>query len=119
MENEILLKLANELGTTAEYLWGVLLSQAKIYAFTSSVEIICTFIFGFILYGIHKRFIKNTDNNDSIYEEYDIAAPIFMGIVSVVYVIVLMVAFFTISDVVTAIVNPEYWALKQLLNHIN
>ena len=102
--------LAVKLGTTAEYLWGVLLTQSTVFAYTTAFEILTTILFGVILYRVHKHFIKK-----EIYNEYEEGAVIPMLIAGIVWGFLLLVAFFAIGDVFSAIVNPEYWALKQIL----
>ena len=111
-------QLAERLGTTAEYLWAVMLSQAQVYAITTSIEIIAIIIMGVVLVHYHMKFAKEKDGI-SLYEEYDLGLPILMGVLAIFWFLLAVVGFFCISNIVTAIVNPEYWALDKLLDTIN
>lgn len=110
-------QLAERLGTTAEYLWTVLLSQAQVYAITTSIEIIGAIIIGVILIHYHKKFSQEKDGN-SLYKEYDLGLPIIMGVFTIFWLAIAIAGFFCISNIITAIVNPEYWALDKLMDTI-
>lgn len=101
-------KLAEKLGTTAEHLWGVLVQQAYIDSVTKLTGIIFSFI---ILCAILALFPK-LKRMDFI-EEGDFYH----------YVVLILFAFVLIcyasseaSIIIAGFVNPEYWALKQVLS---
>jgi len=51
-------QLAQKLGTTSEYLWGVLLKQASISATVTLLKTIAILLFGWFLWKTHKRLLK-------------------------------------------------------------
>ena len=111
---QLLEKLATELGTTAEYLWAVLIAQAPISAMVSTIHIIIVILTGIFLFQLHRHFIKK----EVYYETEELAVfPMLLG--SILWGIYALVAIFSISNIITGFLNPEYWALKQILNLIN
>jgi hypothetical protein len=94
--------LAIKLGTTSEYLWGVLLKQARVEAIFSGLIAILSLVsvFAFAL----TLFLKRDDWDGPI-----LAICFMLSFLSVLFFI-LSVAFF-----VPAFFNPEYWALQQIL----
>lgn len=116
---ELLQKLAEKLGTTVEYLWQVLLKQAQIDAFTTLFQFALIALFGITLYRLHKKFLKPISDDrysDNLYSKYDegIICPMFIG--AIVFAILAICAFFSITDMVNGFLNPEYWALQRILS---
>jgi len=109
-------QLAQKLGTTSEYLWGVLLKQAPIDATINLIQIIIVLLFGWILYKIYKKIIKNTDSTNSYYSKYEEATSVPMAMGLLVFAILLIYAFSCIGDVINGYFNPEYWALDRIIN---
>lgn len=112
-------KLAAKLGTTAEYLWGVLIKQAAVNALNNVIFIVFVILFGFILFRLHKKFLKEDKNNDSIYDEFEGAAIIPMVLGCVAFLVMFFCGIACIGDTITSLVNPEYWALQQILTQVN
>ena len=116
---ELLQKLAEKLGTTVEYLWQVLLKQAQIDAFTTLFQFFLIALFGVVLFRLHKKFLKPLSDDrysDNLYSKYDeaIVWPMIIGLI--VFVILSICAFFSITDMVNGFLNPEYWALQRVLS---
>lgn len=114
-------KLAAKLGTTTEYLWRVLIKQAPISACIDVVFILGWIIFCFALYRIHRHLMaelpepKQTYGRENLYaiHEGSVAFPMIIGaFVAAVWGIVSAIS---ISSIITALTNPEYWALQQIL----
>ena len=103
-------QIAAKLGTTSEYLWGVLLKQAPIYAFTTTLEIIAMGI-GIYLYA--KHFNKFQEWFDD-----EIACGMVVGLTTVVVVVIGFVAIASVPHVITALLNPEYFAFSKILGAI-
>lgn len=108
--------LAREMGTTVEYLWGVLAKQAFVMGSTNiGILLILAIIAPF-----WSRFAKHvygltTCDEDSW--DNDIMIPIY--IISGAYVIVTIITtIILIPEIVTCFVNPEYWALNKILRFI-
>jgi hypothetical protein len=109
-------KLAAKLGITAQYLWGVLLKQAPVYATTNLIEYAVT-IFAFFLL-IRYRKAVNKVLREALEGDLDILGVllcIVFVISAVGWIISCLVSF---DSTITAIVNPEYWALDRLLTAI-
>ena len=98
---EILIReLAEKLGIATEHLWGVLIRQAPI---DGGVSAILLFLFGCIGYFLFKFCYKESD------EEYWIMFAAY----AIAYSFYMLVS---IHSIFAAFLNPEYWALQQLLN---
>jgi hypothetical protein len=116
---QALTALANKLGTTAEYLWGVLLKQAPL---TGAINMLLTaaWVIGAVMWC---RFVvrkttkpKATEEDRYPHADWD-SEPAFFAWVAAV--LVALIAGLTVSSslatTVAALVNPEYWALRQIL----
>lgn len=109
-------QLAAKLGTTSEYLWQILVNQA----FISGIVVICYFVIvliaGFILLKAHKHF-SNRENEFS-YHEKDEALIVPMVIGTLMWGICFFIVSFSMENAIYGIVNPEYWALHHILEHL-
>jgi hypothetical protein len=111
--------LAQKLGTTAEHLWGVLLRQAPIsgaidLAFMAALVVACIVWWRAVISKTTER--KRTD--DDRYPRAEWAEEgAFFAIASAVMLtlltLILCAEGFTMA--VAAFVNPEYWALRQII----
>lgn len=105
---QLLTQLAEKLGTTAEHLWGVLIVQARIEVF---VDLFYVGLVGagiYVMLKLHRRYWSNAD--DSI--------PVFVfgwAILAIVSAIVLL----EMAEIPGLLLNPEYWALKQILASVH
>jgi hypothetical protein len=103
--------LANKLGTTAEYLWGVLVKQAPIsgaldLAVLAAWSAACVWVVRFV----HGK----TSGKDPAWD--DEVGRVFAWVgVGLVCWLTMLIGGLSFSGSVTAIVNPEYWALRQIL----
>ena len=109
----LLEKLASKLGTSAEYLWTVLLKQAPISAFLDMVEyliiaVVCIISCKLSIFT-HKKISKG---------DWDDEAYIPLGVVVIVAIMLAAVAFFSFQGTVTKLINPEYWALKEVIKSV-
>lgn len=117
---QALTTLAEKLGTTAEYLWSVLLKQAPISAATDLV-VIAALVFGVVMWAkfVQRKTAKPevTENDRYPRAEWGSNEGIFFAWVSVFVsaLIIAVIAGVCFSSIVAAIFNPEYWALKQIL----
>ena len=115
MENttELVKQLSNQLGTTTEYLWSILINQAPIDATISLIQILIIVLIGFFLLKAH-NYLSN-DTKELSYDNNDIIG-IFMTSAVIIYAILLIGAICMISDVINGYFNPEYWSLNRILN---
>ena len=119
-KTELLIReLAEKLGTTGEHLWGVLVQQAAISAVTDLLvligwAVILLFSFRFIL----RKTTTPAKTEDNMYphpewrDENAIAAWLIWGFATVA---VIIIAGASLSTIIGAILNPEFWALKQII----
>ena len=112
---KLLEQLAQKLGTTVEYLWGILIQQAQVDAFVNLGYLIILIIAWIIGVKLHFYLSKN--------EKYEkdntgLAWAAIMIIFAMILIPVSIVMFFFLGNIVTGLINPEYWALKQVLNLI-
>lgn len=111
-------QLAIKLGTTADYLWSVLLKQAPISALTDLIYFILFSIGGIILFKVHKSFSKpGEDTWENKYDENE-ELGFAMCLIAFVWTILFIVAFFSLGNVINGFFNPEYWALNQVISNL-
>ncbi len=108
-KTEVLLReLAEKFGTTTEYLWEILVRQAPIsgtIGIISHIAIVCALLFFFFF--LPRSGIKETD--ECLYALLWVAGACAAIIFSVGILC-------DLPSHIIAIVNPEYWALKQILS---
>jgi hypothetical protein len=109
----LLEKLAKQLGTTVEYLWGVLVRQAMISACIDILQYIMLGVATYFFVILTKKFYKISE--DANWDEFWIVLPALIGIA---LLIIWVVAFFAIQNTITGFINPEYWALRKVLEII-
>ena len=110
---KLLEQLAQKLGTTTEYLWAILIKQAPIDSAVTLFQFLIIALYGYILFRLNKWFFLK-----KIYERYEefVGIPMLFGLI--VFLILAICAFFSISDVFYGFLNPEYWALKKVFSLI-
>ena len=107
---ELLNRLAEKFGTTVEHLWGVLIKQAPISAVS---EMVMTLIFAIVwMWTIRFVHIKTTASEEP-WDEME--TTLAWGMVVSFGLILMINIYCTVTSSLTAFLNPEYWALKQLL----
>ena len=111
-------QLAEKLGTTTEYLWGILIRQAPMSAFIDLVYCVLVLFMGYGLFKVHKWLLKATEDYDSLYEQFKEGAVLPMVIASLVWCILFMGCFFSIANIINGFFNPEYWALNKVLRSL-
>ncbi len=113
MSNEIvkvLDLLAERFGTTVEYLWQVMITQAYISAIYNLVGLLISI--GFLFFVIKKTpnwIRKANDNYDVMYTLTLVFSWMFVMVTILYYTIE------GIAIIITGIFNPEYLALQKIL----
>lgn len=115
---KLLQELAAKMGTTTEYLWAVLLKQAHISAITSLFQYAIIALAGILLYKLHIKFSMKDKNGTSLYYRKETALEMPMVLCAVALGLISIFSFMTIGDVVNGLVNPEYWALDQIISKL-
>lgn len=121
--------LANKLGTTADKLWHVLLTQAHIVAITDGIIALLTLLATVfwtcvVAKKTKKVTIKEESSHRSHFYTYEKAEwgddGAMFAWISVVAAWILALVFIvtTVYTVVTVTTNPDYWALKQILDSV-
>jgi ABC-type Fe3+ transport system permease subunit len=113
-----LTELANKLGTSVQYLWKVLVSQAKTNAITDILMWVVLLLSGFVLYFLHKRFSKTNEEDRYSSSHYDNNEPTqwIMAILGICWLVLLIACFVLVPDLVSSLFNPQYWALKEIVH---
>ena len=114
---KLLEQLASKLGTTSQYLWGVLLKQAPIEATIDLIQTAIIVLIGWILWKVHKKLMDDTSKIS--YSEHQEAVGIPMILLSIVVLVFFICAFCCSAEIVYGYFNPEYWALHKVLELMN
>lgn len=131
----VLESLASQLGTTIEFLWGVLLKQAVVsgvmnvvWALVFFVIFITTLIYfikAFVPYNIYQgegadRRLHREFSSKWKYWEYKYDGGVIGVAALLIITIIVSFSIFmgTLDLAVTAFVNPEYWALQKVLEQL-
>lgn len=107
---DLIEKLSAQLGQTAEATWQILLTQAKIAAVTNFIAggIFILLAITSIVLGCTIQRTWERDDNDK--------AGVAIGILFTLAFLGFSLAF--ILPAITAIINPQFWALHKLLEMI-
>ena len=107
--------LTAKMGVTSEYLWETLVGQAFIEAMTSVVFVP---IYVILVWFLFSRYIKipvksSRGGVEAVDDEFIGAiGRIFPGVLCLV---LMVAALIRLEAMPTQLLNPEYWALKELL----
>lgn len=130
----VLEKLAKEFNTTTDYLWEIMVRQAMVVFVTDLVLyvlgiIIC--IIGIkITFVLYKRAISilkkkkegkikekwEFAGDDILDSSYGIAFLVSLTITLFVSLFTIIVILYSLTNTMTALINPEYWALEKLFS---
>lgn len=105
----LLQELAEQLGTTTEYLWEVLVSQAPINSLTN-IAMYVLWIVGVIL--IVRYWVRSTED---LWETENVVLITFYLLSGVWFVVGFFALLTSAHNTITGFLNPEYWALQQIL----
>lgn len=120
---DLLKGLADKLGTTAEHLWAVLIRQAYVSFATDLVLYALLIVWLSLCYRLVRQWLEKASEckkgqkhsfEDNGQFKYELGAVL---IVSLSFLLCLIAAF-VIPDTITKIVNPEFWALQQILETV-
>ncbi len=113
MNDETLQLLATKLGTTSEYLWGVLIKQAGIYVYLGSFySIVLALLTALLCYGAW--FLNQKVKN----EQWDETTYVWVAVCIVAAIFFLCLGGEIVGRTITAALNPEYWALDNVLRAV-
>lgn len=103
---KLIRELADRLGTTAEHIWGVLVRQALISGITNLI--VCAAWCVFIAWGY--RLLRRKTKG---WETEGLALA--WSLWCIVAISMIIIAGCSLESIVAALINPEYWALKQVI----
>lgn len=113
----LLQKLAEKLGVASEHLWSVLVRQAPITAMADLVALSVSLGLWIIAFRFVNR--KTTLSGDRDVSDWDDEGKFFAWAIIILSgigtVILLLIA---LTEAITAFVNPEYWALREILRAV-
>jgi hypothetical protein len=104
---ELLETLSKKLGVTISHLWDVLVNQAFVFGIYSMLIELGSLCFLII-------FVRYCKKNAERLKEVSFDDLYFM-VGACVSIILLIVSSLLVYDTITALVNPEYWALEKVL----
>ena len=113
-------QLASKLGTTVEKLWTVLLRQAPISGTINLVLCVCLVLVAVKCFRFVNR--KTTvpaktkeDQYPNAQWEEEGAVGAWVGI-GLLFLVIGLIIIFSVQNIATAFLNPEYWALEKILS---
>lgn len=108
---ELVDRLATKLGTTAEYLWRVLINQTRIELIKDAAWAIVALAYLLALIPLTRYLVRR--KNEAGYDDdgWIIAIVVSMFIAAVMVVVFIS----SVSEIPTLVYNPEYWALSKIL----
>jgi hypothetical protein len=118
-----LIGLAGALKTTAEHVYVVLVKQQVVYSISYLLFDIMLFIVSIYFLSCFKNNYKRTQiktdswYNDDIEDHFGLVGMLVFGIIFGIILIVSIA--FNGTDIVTGFINPEYGAIKDIINFIN
>ena len=115
--SQIIEQIAQKLGTTSQYLWGVLIKQAPIDATVLLIQTLLIVALGVVLLKLHRKF-SDRSKGDSMYYLHEEALVIPMLIGALFFTVLSIVCFTCIGNIVNGYFNPEYWALHNILESV-
>lgn len=112
---ELLQQLAAKLGTTSEYLWSILIKQAYVSVVIDIIFYGIGVTFVYLTYKYAPKLWKKGDAEETDLElAYYFAAGGMMLIAGISALCTIIGLPYTLGT----LINPEYWALKQILDAI-
>jgi hypothetical protein len=111
----LLHNLAAKLGTTSEYLWAVLVKQAPISSFITLGEYALVAVLFATLYRFRLQiggFMRDW------FAEEEVSAFFASAIAGLTLAVLLIACLLSFSSMLTGFLNPEYWALKEVLSAV-
>lgn len=112
--NQALEQLASAFNTTVEKLYPLLIKQAYVTGVTNILGILIMWaVFATLLVILKKHGIKK----EKYYGMTD--GTFFLLVTTVIISVITVVITVTVGhEAITALINPEYWALKEVLSYI-
>lgn len=116
LANNLIDKLSGELGVAKEVLWGALIKQAPIDYVTNTLQTILLGVLLFVAFHYMKYLPPEVyRETESGYNEWHPGGWM-LAIAGGFLTVYCVARLFCILDI-TPLINPEYWALNELLSY--
>jgi hypothetical protein len=115
---ELIDKLASKLGTTAEHLWGVLVQQAPISASTNLALLIVMIIIVIVCVRQFRTHLPKSSGPGEPDNMHDVFVVMSIIVGSIVLIALCVVTIQSATMIAAGFFNPEYWALKEVLENV-
>ena len=115
--------LAQKFNTTSEYLWGILIRQARIDSIIGIGYIVLIASIGAVLWKVHTKLLKKIPSPNkyksvvNYYDKYD-TITVIMIIVTSIWLLVAIVSLCYFRNIFIGFYNPEYLALNKILSSL-
>jgi hypothetical protein len=114
---KMLVELAGKLGTTIEHLWEVLIRQSYIAGISDILAIIIWSVIFKWTYHVIKRKTTSSGLLSTSCADWDDEQAKVAWMVWVVFAfIAVSIVACSLGSIIGSLVNPEYWALNQLVS---
>ena len=112
----LLEKLAENLGTTTEYLWGILMKQAMISAISDLIFMAIVAVAGYYAFKAHVYMSgKEEGEYDNRYED-NLALAIGVVVIIGAVFICSIGAISSIPNIINGFFHPEFWAFDYIMD---
>ena len=108
----LLEKLSVKLGTSSEFLWGVLVRQAPISATINFIIFTVSVVSAAVLLKTGLTRWNDWEKRDERGKQ--VIFIIFLMIISIIF----LVSVCCLPDTIAGFINPEYWALNKILSSL-
>ena len=111
---EILRVLAEKFGTTTEFLWGIMVRQAYVVGISQILAFVMAglFVFAWNRYVWSIRLPEDPQEDRGGDKTFGIMMVRLFGVVGACMWAMMFLC--GLTEITTALVNPEYWAIKQV-----
>jgi len=111
---EILHVLAEKFGTTTEFLWGIMVRQAYVVGISQILAFVMAglFVFAWNRYVWSIRLPEDPQEDRGGDKTFGIMMVRLFGVVGACMWAMMFLC--GLTEITTALVNPEYWAIKQV-----
>lgn len=106
-------KLAAKLGVAAEHVYGVLVKQAVANGVSKIGGGLMLIAVAVVVSVIISRTIKNSD-----LDYWDVEWAAVIGSIALLVVLPVVISYFLMASGIKATINPEYYAIKEILETV-
>jgi hypothetical protein len=116
--DKALATLAAKLGTSVAHLWDVLLRQARVEIVEDLLFMLVATAFIFAWYRWLRSAMSRLDGRDDCFLDLHVYQILPLGIGGVASTVLFVFIVVCLFEIPTLLLNPEYWALQQVLGAV-